>query len=159
MSDLANRVVPVVLGVLLIVAGGYLYVSERQATANAEPVDATVLSTEVYDAEPGDAPNDRTDDDYRASVEYQYAYDGQTYTSETLCPGAGQGCAPKGKTPRKAEKFLEGYPEGETVTAYVRSDDPSKSYLVAGGSSVEYLGLAGVGVVVTVLAGRRLLAE
>ncbi|ELZ13705.1 hypothetical protein C479_02631 [Halovivax asiaticus JCM 14624] len=159
MGDTLNAVVPVVFGFLLIVAGAALFVSEQRASGSAEPVDATVLTSEVYDAEPGDAPNDKTDDEYRPLVEYEYAYEGETYTSEDLCPGTGEGCVPEGNTPDAAEAFLEDYSEGETVTAYVQPDDPDISYLVDGGLPLEYLALAGVGAVVSILAGRNLLTE
>lgn len=156
MSDLAGKVVPVFMVLVLIGGGAYLYVSNQQATENAEAVDATVVSSEVYDADPGDAPNDRENDEYRASVEYRYTYAGGTYTSENLCPGAGSGCAPTGNTPDEAEQFVSNYPEGETVTAYVQPDDPSQAYLVdSGGSPLLYLGMVGAGLVVGGLLIRK----
>ncbi|MFC3957308.1 DUF3592 domain-containing protein [Halovivax cerinus] len=159
MSDTLDTLVPVVFGILLIVAGAALFVSDQQATWGAESVEATVLTSEVYDAEPGDAPNDRTDDEYRPRVEYEYSYGGQVYTSDTLCPGAGSGCVPEGNTPEPATHFLENYAEGETVTAYVQPDDPSTAYLVEDGAPLQYLGLSAVGLVVTILAGRSLVVE
>jgi hypothetical protein len=48
-------------------------------------------------------------------------------------------------------------PEEETVTAYVQPSDPSTAYLVEGGAPLPYLGLAGAGIVVTILGGRKLL--
>lgn len=159
MSDTANRIVPLVLGVLAVTAGGFLFYSEQQATANAEAVDATVVSAEVVNYEDANGqPRDDQDYDFRADIEYRYSYDGETYTSTNLCPGAGSGCAPSGADRSDAEEFVERYPEGETVTAYVPPGSPADAYLVEGASSSTlYLAFAGVGVVVFVLGLRRLL--
>lgn len=159
MSDTVQWLAPLVIGVVLIAGGAFLYVSNQEATENSVAVDAVVLSSEVYDDEPGDPPGDRENDDYRASIEYRYTYDGETYTSSNLCPGAGQGCAPSGDTPDEAEEFVAQYPDDETVTAYVQPDDPSRAYLVEGGSPMLYVGLAGVGVLVIVLGIRNFFSD
>lgn len=153
----ANPLVPVLIGVVLVVGGGYLYYSGMEATANAEEVDATVVSSELVDTRRSGAP--ASTKDFTARVEYRYTYDGQTYTSEALCPGDGTECAPSSDFRTDIRDFLEDYPEGETVTAYVQPSNPSESYLIPGEPSLMYLGVAGIGALLTVLGGRRLLGE
>jgi hypothetical protein len=57
------------------------------------------------------------------------------------------------------QDVVEEYPEGGTVTAYVSPSNPSNSVLIRTSSSLMYLALAGFGVLLVGLGGRRLLAE
>lgn len=152
----SHPLVPVLLGVLLVVGGGYLYYSGLQTTANAEPVDATVVSSSVVDNR-NSGGNDA--DDFGIAVEYRYTYDGETYTSENLCPGSGSACAPSSDFRTEMRDALEDYPEGGTVTAYVPPSNPSNAYLVRTGPSLAYLGVSGIGVLLVGLGMRRVLVE
>ncbi len=157
MGDTLDLVVPLVLGALFATAGGFLYVSEQQTTGTVVAVDAVVVSSEVVNDRPQEGVGPRSDD-YRASVEYRYTYDGETYTSTNLCPGAGSACAPSGPDRGPVEEFVAQYPEGESVTVSVPRDAPSEAYLADGGSSsLLYLGLSGFGLVVVLLGLRNVL--
>ena len=152
--NLAHPVVPIVVGLVLIVGGGYLYYSGMQATANAEPTDATVLSSGVVDTDDTGSSEDAAE--YTVRVEYQYTYGGETYTTQNLCPGVGSGCKPSSDFRTDMQEFVEKYPEDETVTAYVPPSNPDSGYLIQTDPSPVYLGIAGVGVLLVVLGGRRL---
>lgn len=154
MREAIDRIAPVLLGVLVVAAGGYLYVSEQDATEGAEEVEAVVVSAEVVNDVP---QGDVEEDDFHPRIEYRYTYDGESYTSRNICPGAGSACAPSGPDRGEVEDFVDRYPDGEAVTVYVPPSDPEGAYLVEGGSSMLYLGLLGVGLVVIVLGVRKAL--
>jgi hypothetical protein len=141
-SGISNPVVPLVIGLVVMAGGGYLYYSGMQATANAEEVEATVVSSSVVD-------NDDTAEDnpegFSVRVEYRYEYEGQTYTSTELCPGAGSACEPSSDFRTDMRDFLEDYPEGGTVTAYVPPSNPRGTFLIETGQSTIYHGEAGIG--------------
>lgn len=155
-TTLSHPVVPVIVGLLVVAGGGYLFYSGMQTTANAEAVDATVVSSGVVDNS-----NTGGDDakDYTVRVEYRYTYDGETYTSENLCPGAGTGCAPASDFRTDVQEFVDDHAEGDTVTAYVQPSNPSNAYLVDSGPPLVYLGVAAVGLLVLGLGVKRVLTE
>jgi len=114
--------IALVIGLLCIAAGGYLIYDATSATASTEEVDAAVFETDVsgvVDAR-----------DYRVHVAYEYTYRGETYTSDNVFAEAGEGNRFDNRG--TAEFFLEEYPEGETVTAHVKPDDPSQTYFESG---------------------------
>lgn len=153
---ITHPVVPILLGIVVVIGGGYLYYSGMQASANAESVEATVVSSTVVDN--GNTGNEDRDE-YTVRVEYEYAYDGTTYTSENFCPGAGSGCKPSSDFRTEMEEFLADYPDGGAVTAYVPPDSPGDAYLVDTGPSATYLFVAGFGVLLVALGGYRLRGE
>ncbi|MGM0591139.1 MAG: DUF3592 domain-containing protein [Halobacteriota archaeon] len=153
-GEFAHPIVPIILGVLIIAGGGYLYYSGMQATANAEAVDATVVSSGVVDTDDTGSSNDA--DDYSVMVEYRYTVDGESYTSRNLCPGLGSGCEPSSDFRTDMEDFVDRYPEGEIVTAYVPPSEPSNAYLIQTSPSLMYLVVSGFGVLLVLLGGRRL---
>lgn len=156
-GGLSHPIVPVLVGLVLIVGGGYLYYSGMQATANAEEVDATVVDSAVVDnTDPTDSNEPA---EFTVRIEYEYTYEGETYTSENLCPGAGSGCEPSSDFRTDMQEYLEEYPEGETVTAYVPPSDPAGAYLIDTGPSPIYLGIAAVGLLLVLLGGRRVASE
>lgn len=153
-SRMAHPVVPILIGVVVLLGGGYLYYSGMQASANAESVDATVVSSSVVESDDvGSNSQDR--DEYTVSVEYRYTYDGTDYTSESLCPGTGSACKPSSDFRTNMEGFLADYPEGETVTAYVQPDSPDDAHLIQSGPSLVYLGVAGFGLLLVGLGVKR----
>lgn len=155
MGKLTNVAMALLLGVGFVAAGGYLYHTEQQATENAEAVEATVVSSDVIHERERRQDGRGERDSYRPEIEYRYSFDGETYTTDNVCPGVGSGCGPSEEDLNDVEAFVEEYPADATVTAYVPPDAPSNAYLVEGGSSnVLYLGLAGAGLV-TMLLGVR----
>jgi len=135
----------VLVGLLFAGAGGYLLYSEYQASADANQVEATVLSSEVTANARGGS---EVGSDFFPRVEYRYTYGGRTYISTNVCPGAGSGCAGTGTTRSAAQRVVDRYPNGSTTTAYVDPDDPSQAFLVAPGVSPRYLVPLGAGLFV-----------
>lgn len=155
-GNVAHPVVPILIGLVVVAGGGYFYYSGVQATANAEEVDATVLTSTVVDN--GDTAGEDAEE-FSVKVEYRFTYGGETYTSEQLCPGAGSACEPSGDFRTEMREFLEDYPEGGTVTAYVPPSDPEGAFLIDSGPSSVYLGVAGAGLLLVVLGVYRLFGE
>lgn len=134
-------VIGLAIGLACIAGGGFLTYDALEATVSAEEVEATVLESDVGRV-------DATEREYRAHVTYEYSYEGETYTSENIYAGTGD--SDRFSTRGTAESFVQQYPEGETVTAYVDPDEPSRAYLETGirfTSLVGYALLALVGVV------------
>jgi len=137
----SDAVLFVLVGLLFASAGGYLLYSEYQASADANQVEATVLSSAVTSNARGGS---EVGSDFFPRIEYRYTYDGRTYTSTNICPGAGSGCT--GSTTREsAQRVVDRYPEGSTTTAYVDPADPSRAFLVAPGVTLWYLVPVGMG--------------
>jgi hypothetical protein len=146
-SQSSNPAIALLIGVLIMAGGGYLYYDGMQATENAETIDATVVSTSVTEQSGSTGTGADNDDGYSVFVRYQYSYEGETYTSTSMCPGAGSACLPSSDSRAEMEEFLEDYPEGETVTAYVSPSNPSNAYLIDKSPSLIYLGVSAFGLV------------
>lgn len=141
-----EKVFPVVLGLAFAAAGGYLYVSQQEATDGASDVGATILNSTVRNDEPRSLEGD-----YHPHIEYRFSFEGRNYTSDNICAGEGSACYPTGEDRSEVQSFVDKYPEGETATAHVPQGDPEGAYLEAGGSGALYLGLVGVGLLVAAL--------
>jgi len=137
----------ILFGVAVIAAGGYLYYSEMQATTDVTDVEATVISSSV-----GEVGSATGSDSYTINVRYRYTYDGETYTSWSMCPGAGSACVPTSDSRSDMEEALEDYPEGGTVTAYVSPSDPSQAYLLQEEAPLVYLGVSVFGLLFVLVA-------
>lgn len=146
-SQSSNPAIALLIGVLIMAGGGYLYYDGMQATDNAETIDATVVSTSVTEQSGSTGTGADSDDGYSVFVRYRYSYEGETYTSTSMCPGAGSACVPSSDSRAEMEEFLEDYPEGETVTAYVSPSNPSNAYLIDKSPSLIYLGVSAFGLV------------
>jgi hypothetical protein len=150
-SDLVGILLMLVVGVAMAGGGVYLHQDAKQATENAVEVDATVDSSTV-ESKLQDSDSGQRHRVYYVEIAYRYTYQGETYTSRNLCPGAGSSCdAAQNKDQRSdARELAEEYPEGETVTAYVQPSEPASAYLVDASSSstTEYLLLVGIGGVI-----------
>lgn len=152
--DRTSLVAAILIALAFSAGGWYLYQSEQQVTENAVEVEGVVTTSEVHNDEPASLKGD-----YRPSITYEYTYEGETYTSNNICPGSGSACYPTGEDRSDVQEFVDQYPEGETVTIHVPEDDPEKAYLVDESSSWLYLGLVALGPVVTVLVIRKYLQE
>jgi hypothetical protein len=151
MATRGHPIIIVLFGIAAIAGGGYLYYSGLQATENVDEVDATVISSSI--GETGSA-GDSNDDGYTINVQYRYSYDGETYTSRSMCPGAGSACVPTSNSRSDMEEALEDYPEGGNVTAYVSPSDPSESFLIDTEPSLIYLGVSAFGLLFVLLGIR-----
>lgn len=148
-SGLVVGLVVLLVGGAVAAGGGYLYQDAKQATATAVEVDGTVVSSEVVHTTVDGGKAGGSQDAYYPRIQYRYTYEGETFSSTNLCPGAGSGCGPaQNKADRsEVEDFLAQYPEGGTATVHVPPDDPSGAYLVSASSksTSEYLILVGFG--------------
>lgn len=118
------------VGVLMVVIGLALVFGTGMATyvqqmVTAEPVDATVESTNITRIPCSVDESCR----YRYSpvVTYSYSYKGKDYTNDDVfASGANSG----DKSRSWAENILNDYSEGEQVTAYVLPGKPGKAFLI-----------------------------
>ncbi|WP_227133878.1 DUF3592 domain-containing protein [Halorubellus salinus] len=145
--SLAAVVLMVVFGLVFAGVGGYLYVEERRAIENSEPVDATVVSAEVVVETDRDSDGDVTRS-YRPDVVYRYEVDGESYEGDNVIPGPGSVSKGQGW----ANRVVDEHPPGANVTAYVDRDDPTTAFLVKERQTLFHAIFVGVGLV-TSLAG------
>lgn len=122
--DLKKAAVALLLG-LGILGYGYIdYTSQGDRLENAVEVDATILETHTERS--GSTSTDTTDATYYPVVEFEYTFEGTTYTSSNLYPTT----IDTGHSDESsAEAAIADYEEGETVTAYVDPDDPGEAFL------------------------------
>lgn len=100
-------------------------VRQWRAISRARTTEGTVIRSEPVELE---LMSRTWRSDFEPGVEYRYRVDGQGYVGDTVWPGPIQ---PQGGTgPRPTVKrFLEDYPEGETVPVYYDPATPSRSFL------------------------------
>jgi hypothetical protein len=124
-------------------AGGayYLLVYEPTQTAQrAATVEGTVVATDI------DTSTSDSGTTYGPVVEYEYRYEGRTYTNDNIELVGDPGFP----TPGGAEEFLQSYAAGDTVTVHVDTEHPETSYLQRGSvglfpyAIVAFLSLLGV---------------
>jgi hypothetical protein len=109
------------VGVALLGYGFTQYRGQAQSLENAENITATITDTGIETDS-----SRRGGIDYRAEVEFRYSFEGQEYTSDNIYPlQAGKDF----DTESAAQDFLENYPEGEAVNAYVNPDNPEGAFL------------------------------
>jgi len=130
---LQKTILGLVLGLACIAGGGFLTYDALEATVSAEETTATVVDSQVGRVS-------GTEREYRVHVTYEYIYQGETYTSDNIYAGAGG--SDRFSSRGTAESFVQQYPEGETVTAYVDPDDPSRAHLETGIRATSLLGYA-----------------
>jgi len=78
---------------------------------------------------------------YFPNVQYEYSVMGKTYTGKRIAFGASRGF--RSRAP--AEKILERYPVGATVTVYYNPNDPADAVLerqLRSGGSLLFIGIA-----------------
>lgn len=88
---------------------------------DVEEVDAVVLSSSVTQAQ-----NSEGQVTYTPAVTYRYTYEGTEYTSDSIFPGDVDPVSDESR----AREIVAQYPEGEEVTAYVNTEDPSTAFLI-----------------------------
>lgn len=122
---------PILIGLVIVGVGGYVYVDEGAALDSGVEVDATVVGSDVEQRIRYDADGDRRTV-YYPRVTYEYSVDGETYRSSNLRAGLGR----ESMLESNARRTVERYPVGAQVTAYYDPENPSRAFLVAGRSSV-----------------------
>lgn len=103
------------VAVAFVVGGGYLWAAQSGPIDDYEPVEATVISSEVVSGTEGDS---------KPAITYEYTVGGRTYTSSNVLPGPGESSA------GDAHQIVDNHPEGKQVTAYYNPENPSESFLV-----------------------------
>lgn len=118
----------VVFGVLALGGGLALVVDalrhirfRRRATSTFERVDATVVDAAVHEPVTGG-------DEAVPHVEYEYAVDGETYTSRSIWPTVAD--SPDRVDRAVARRIVEDYPAGAEVIARYDPASPATAYLV-----------------------------
>jgi len=115
--------------------GGWLLDSSVSARVeNAEPVDATVVSSGLDERESGHS------DDVVLQVTYEYRYGGREYRSENVVGGA----ADTTNVESEARAVIAEYDAGETVTAWVPPAAPNRAFLEPASDPHSKIGRAGI---------------
>ncbi|MFT4923521.1 MAG: hypothetical protein ACI8XM_002748 [Haloarculaceae archaeon] len=136
-----HRRLLVVPGVLLLIAAGVFAalpigneLARDRQIANADTVEATVLSTNATRQVDSNAGQDSAGDEVYWSVRlrYRYTVDGATYESTAVTPpGAfGGGTALRVGNESAAEAFLDDYEPNTTTTAHYPPGEPSRGFLL-----------------------------
>jgi hypothetical protein len=128
-SDTCSGQTPLIFASVFVliglVLGGYgftQYQGQAQSIDNAVNITAAVTDTNV-----------RTDSsrrggiDYQAEISFDYSYDGESYSSDFIYPLDDDR---EFSQESEAEEFLEGYPVGQQVDAYVSPGSPGKAFLM-----------------------------
>jgi hypothetical protein len=153
--SLGGLVLVVVVGLAFAGIAGYLVTEQNAAIEASEPIDATVVSSEVVVEV--DTDSDGTTRSYYPAITYEYTVDGRTYRSDNVVPGPGRTTKGQGW----ARDVVADNPAGADVTAYYDPATPARAYLVEARTNLELYAFGGMGVL-AVLAGlfgiaRRLL--
>lgn len=148
------RRIVVGVGTVFLLAGlvwGALGVWNYQKTQNdlgdTVTVKGEIISTDVR-KETTKVSDRRYETELHPQVNYTYSYEGQNYTSHSIYPGNEQSLSEGSR----AEEIVYDYGSGDSVTVYVSTDDPSRSFLVTSDNSLAFLlfavgvGIAGTGI-------------
>lgn len=114
------------LGIALAGHGWTAYQNQKADVKHAVTVEGTVESTDVEYTEGSSSANSPSSGHYDVIVRYTYTYQGQSYTSKSVYPGAEKQIS----TEDEAMSVVGQFPPGETTTVYVNREDPSRSFLI-----------------------------
>ncbi|MFC7132098.1 MULTISPECIES: DUF3592 domain-containing protein [Salinibaculum] len=134
----------IVVGLAAVVIGlgfaGFAWlqiVPYQEDRSNAEPVDATVISSEVVEVR-----NSEGQIQHSPQVTYRYTYEGTEYTSSSLYPNNGSMVGSESR----AQEIADRYAERSTLTAYVNADNPNAAFLIDESAPLWYWAGPGIGV-------------
>lgn len=105
---------------------GVSVVLEGSASSDWPSTDGVVTSSQV--ATRTDSSRNRSRTSYVATVTYDYAVAGRTFTGDRIAADAGHGSGDVSN----AREIVNRYPEGASVKVYYRPDDPSEAVLERG---------------------------
>ncbi|MFB6193913.1 MAG: DUF3592 domain-containing protein [Halobaculum sp.] len=127
------------------------YQGEHDRIENATTVEAEITTAETYRQEgEGHGENGEYGVDVRPALGFEYEYEGETYESDNKYPPS-EGIDRRYESAAAAEEYLDGYAEGDTVTAYVDPDDPSEAFLETETNDLRNLGVTAVGGVMALI--------
>lgn len=141
-----GALVAVLFGLGAIGLGASAILPHVQQTQGAEPVEATILSSETYTYTDTEGQSN-----YGVDIAYRYTVDGQTYTSESVFPGEDHGTSAS-----RAEDLVAEYQPDTTVTAYVDPADPTVAYLVDESPPWYFWALPAIGGLLLLMGGNTL---
>jgi hypothetical protein len=132
-------------GLVMLYVGVTQYFRQRRLLHRAQPVNATILKSEVFSSKSADTDSrlqrDNSTTTHRPEVRFRYEVNGQTYESELLYPNI----IVVGYASREsAAEALAAYPVNAKVRAFVDPSLPDQAYLIAE---------AGAGPVVFIIIG------
>lgn len=131
----------IVFGLAAIGYGGYSYIEQTSALDSAATVDATVTDISVE-------TNSGKGDTYSLHATYNYTYESEQYTSSNVYPGE----LPRDFNRKEdARSQLGGVDSGDTVSAYVPTDNPGNAYLKHETSNKPFI-VIGIGLLLVVAA-------
>jgi len=150
-SSIVTALLLLLLGLAFLGGGVMMVRPQLQAVAQAEPVEATVVSAEVSEYQNAEAQVR-----HQPHVVYRYTYEGTEYTSESVFPG---GDHPTSEA--RAEEIVADHAPGDQVTAHVVPGEPESAYLVEASVPLWQYGVTALGALLTLVgaigAGKALL--
>ena len=144
-STLRGAVILLIVGLLATGFGAYDYVQQSDAVANSVEVDAEITEIGVESVSSGSSSGAS----YKPTVQFTYEFEGTSYTGTNVFPAE---ISSNYDTESAARAVLEDYEAGDTVTAYVVSNDPSKAFLKNKTSNTPLL-FVGIGLLFVLLGG------
>lgn len=139
-SGIVRFVLAIIVGSAVAIYGAHMYTSQSTGLQSADPVEATVVSTSIEETG-GQGVG------FSPQATFNFTYQGESYTSTNLYPG---GISREFGSESEARSVLDGYEQGDRVTAYVPPGSPGEAYLERSSSNKPFL-VIGVGLVI--LAG------
>lgn len=138
--------VGLVVSLLFVGYAGYDYAEQSRAVQEAEPVEATVLETDI------EKSSSRRGVNYDPRVKYEYRYGGTTHTGDDVFPGS---IEPTYNTESAARDVIDSYEKDEMTTAYIDPDNPENAFLedTTTNAPIELAGIAGFISVLILLNG------
>lgn len=150
-ETIATTAVTAGVGVVLGWNGWQARQSQREALAEAQEVTAEITAAGVSRGEDQDeaAGEARTDYDYVPTLAFEYTFDGDRYESTNKYPPTENVTRGGHENERAAREWLDGYEEGQQVTAYVDPNEPEKGFLEAETNSLRNTAMLVVGGLLT----------
>jgi hypothetical protein len=120
-------IILLIIGAIAFFVGFMPVYQHNVAVQENQPVNATVIGTDIEVQESDD------DTDYKPVIRYQYTVEGETYTSNNVWPGQfGRTKGSRGGAQEVISDYEAGSDttrDGEQVTAYYNPDNPGDAYL------------------------------
>lgn len=142
-STLPGAIALLLVGLAISGYGVYDYVDQNEELRDSVTVEATITQADVVQTSSGNSG--RVNIDYEPELQYEYQYEGTTYTGSSIYPADTATLSFDSRDAARSE--ISEYEENSTVTAYVLPSSPSESFLRAQRSS-RPLVTAGFGVLI-----------
>ena len=143
LGGLVGAVVMAGFGAVVAWNGWTAHTDERELVGDAVDVTAEVKavgSSRTEERVDVDGGGSHTRTRHVPRIEFEYTYDGASYTASNVDPPAdGVDTVRKYSSESRARAHLDEYEEGERVTAYVDPDRPGEGFLEAETNTVRNL--------------------